>query len=183
MVRVNPWLRVSAVILLFGVAVATQAQAQRTIFLVRHAEKVSNAPDAVLNDAGHARAECLASTLADAGIQAIYVTDVRRVQQTAEPLAARLKLTPIVTPKADLAGLVAKLRSGDAMQVLVVGHQDTVPKTIAALGAGNVQPIADSQFDILFVVTLEGREARLTKLHYCDCGQPAQPNQGMKPDQ
>src|SRR5882762_9030090 len=48
----------------------------RTIFLVRHAEKASAAADAPLSSEGQKRAECLATTLKDAGIKQIYVTDV-----------------------------------------------------------------------------------------------------------
>jgi hypothetical protein len=42
------------------------AQNVRTIFLVRHADKVSDDTDALLSEAGHRRAECLAKMLADA---------------------------------------------------------------------------------------------------------------------
>src|SRR6476619_8290466 len=71
---------------------AAAQQNVRTVFLVRHAEKASAAADAPLSPEGEKRAECLASTLKDAGIKQTYVTDVMRTQQTAAPLAKALKI-------------------------------------------------------------------------------------------
>src|ERR1700680_5096638 len=73
-----------------------QGQGTRTIFLVRHADKVDDAPDALLSDAGHRRAECLAKMLADVNIQQIYTSDLQRTQQTAAPLAQQRQLKPVV---------------------------------------------------------------------------------------
>ena len=61
------------------------AQNMRTIFLVRHADKISDETDAPLSEAGQRRAECLASMLADTHIQQIFTSDLQRTQQTAAP--------------------------------------------------------------------------------------------------
>lgn len=63
-------------ILLFGLI--AQAEAQSTIFIVRHAEKSEEGNDPEISRAGQARAEKLARTLADADVKAIYVTEWRR---------------------------------------------------------------------------------------------------------
>ena len=83
-------------LLLCQLAVAQQNV--RTVFLVRHAEKASAAADAPLSAEGEKRAQCLATTLKDAGIKQIYVTDVLRTQQTAAPLASALKIKPTILP-------------------------------------------------------------------------------------
>ena len=62
-----------------------QAQETRTIYLVRHADKVSEETDSPLSDAGRTRAKCLAKTLEDAQIQQIFTSDLQRTQQTAAP--------------------------------------------------------------------------------------------------
>ena len=78
---------------------ASVAAARPAIFIVRHAEKVaSTGRDPDLSDAGRARAESLAKMLKDAGITSIYVTDLKRTQQTAEPLAKTLAIRPTILP-------------------------------------------------------------------------------------
>ncbi len=69
----------------------------------------------------------MSETLKDANIQRIYVTQVRRAQQTAVPIAQRLNLKPMVIAKEDIDALVSQVRTlGSGETVLVVGHADTV---------------------------------------------------------
>ncbi len=79
------------------------------LLLIRHGESEPAHPDSpfplvgghadpALAPEGHEQAERLAQRLAHAAIDAIYVTPLRRTAQTAEPLARRLGLTPLVEP-------------------------------------------------------------------------------------
>lgn len=54
--------------------------------------------DPELSGLGREQADLLGARLADAGIEAIYVSTLVRTQQTAEPLAARTQLTPRIDP-------------------------------------------------------------------------------------
>jgi broad specificity phosphatase PhoE len=150
-------------LLLVGGLLASTAAAQSTIFLVRHAEKASG-DDPDLTEAGHARAESLATVLKDAGITAIYTSEVKRTQQTAAPLAKALRVEPAVILAKDSAALVAKLKSSSG-NVLVVGHSNTIPEIIKALGITTSVNISDSDYDNLFLVVLE-EKPRLVRLHY-----------------
>jgi broad specificity phosphatase PhoE len=143
----------------------------RTIFLVRHAEKASQEKDALLSKEGHKRAECLAHLLRDAGIKAIFVTQVVRTQQTAEPLAKQLGLTPTVIASSDIDGLVEKLHSASAEVVLVVAHSDTLPGIIEKLGGGTIPAIGNAEYDRLFLVhSPDSKSSAAVTLRYCDCG-------------
>ena len=145
------------------VLLVSNAVAQSTIFLVRHAEKAGG-DDPDLTEAGHARAESLANILKDAGITAIYTSEVKRTQQTAAPLAKALHVEPAVIPAKDSAALVAKLK-GSSGNALVVGHSNTIPEIIKALGITTPVNIADNDYDNLFLVVLE-EKPRLVLLHY-----------------
>jgi broad specificity phosphatase PhoE len=148
-----------------------------TLFLVRHAEKVSEAQDALLSRMGRQRAACLAQTLRDAHIGAIYVTQVKRTQQTAEPLAKSLGIEPIVVKADDTAALVSKVRQDLSKEnVLVVGHSDTLPAVLSQFKVSGAPAIDRNDYDLLFVVSTSGEKPELTTLHYCPFSkQPAVP--------
>jgi broad specificity phosphatase PhoE len=120
------------------------------------------ATDPDLSEAGHARAQSLAVMLKDAGIRAIFVTQYKRTQQTAAPLAKALGLTPTVVNSKDLPGLVAKVREATG-NVLVVGHSNSVPDTIKQLGIADAPAIADDEYDNLFVVA---GPKQMLRLHF-----------------
>lgn len=145
-----------------------------TIILVRHAERSGGmSADANLSPAGAKRAQELSQLLRDAKIQRIYVTEVRRTQQTAAPTAARLHLKPVVISQKDTGELVGELRRlGEDETVLVVGHTDTVPGIIERLGGGQTPAFRDNEYDRLtLLVTKRGDKARVLILRYGTAGQ------------
>jgi len=142
-----------ALALLLLVVCAVPSSAQEAIYIVRHAERVSDDTQSLLSAEGHARAARLADILRDAGITAVFVTEYERTVQTAQPAAARLGLTPAVNKADDTPALIAKVRAlGPVARVLIAGHSDTVPKILAALGYATPVTIAKGEFDNLFVV-------------------------------
>jgi phosphohistidine phosphatase SixA len=147
------------------------ADLPQTVILVRHAERAGGmGADVRISEAGKCRAEALARMLADAGVEHIYVSEVPRTQQTARPLANKLRIRPEVVPAKDIDSLVAKVRTGGV--VLVVGHSNTVPEIIKRIGGGTVQPIDDGEYDRMYIVTLtDPNHATLVKLHYAGCAQ------------
>lgn len=154
---------------------APRAHAQniRTIFLVRHADKISDETDAPLSEEGHRRAECLVNMLADTHIQQIFTSDLQRTQQTAGPLAEKLNLKPVAIPLSRPDQLVNAIRLGKAANVLVVWHDATLPKILHALGAPAITPIAHKEYDRFFILKLDSDKPHsppgFTALRYCDC--------------
>lgn len=76
------------------------------LLLIRHAETTANAerlldtapPGTDLSERGRIQAEELVEALAEVPLDAIYVSDLVRTQQTAAPLAAARGLVPLVRP-------------------------------------------------------------------------------------
>jgi broad specificity phosphatase PhoE len=133
------------------------AIAQKAVFVVRHAEKVSD-QDERLSDAGKARAEHLAKALGNAGVTAIYATDTERAKETARPLAEALGQTIRVYDKPEaLIQTLGRQHSGDV--VLVVGHSNTVPRLLELLGSPQAIQIAPDEYDNLFIVVPKGEAA------------------------
>ena len=139
--------------------------AQPVVVIVRHAEKATNGgTDPDLSSAGRARADSLARILKDLGITGIFTSEFKRTQETAAPTATSAHLTPTVVAAKDTAALVAKLHqlNGNA---LVVGHGDTIPNLVKALGINVPVTIPDEDYSELFIVTL-GDKPQLFRLHY-----------------
>lgn len=147
------------------------AAAQTTIFLVRHAEKATgegvDAEDPELSEAGRARAESLALMLKDARLTAVYATEFKRTQQTAAPTARAAAIGVTTVASKDIDSLVAKLK-GKNGNVLVVGHSNTLPEIMKALGVLDSMTIEEADYDNLFVVT-RGSPSQLLRLHYASC--------------
>jgi broad specificity phosphatase PhoE len=84
------------VITMVAMVIPAVANGQMVI-VVRHAERaddgasaatsMAGSPDPELSEVGKARAQKLATMLADAGVVAIYTTEYRRTKDTAAPLA------------------------------------------------------------------------------------------------
>jgi broad specificity phosphatase PhoE len=140
------------------------AMAQQEIILVRHAELQGAAmadPKALpLSAEGRTRAQRLAELLKDAHVGAIYATDFVRTQETARPLARELEQPLIVVPKGDAREFAARLRKEHAGEVvLVVGHTDTLPGLLEALGYPHKVKLDAQDYGNLFIVTPRPRGA------------------------
>ena len=158
----RPWSLVLALTLLAPSA----AFAQKLVIVVRHAERADGGSmsktaqtDPVLSKDGEARAQRLASMLAESGIKAIYATEYHRTQDTAAPIAKKLGLAVQTHKALDVPGLVAALKADHANDVvLIVGHSNS-----KALG-GPALVVAEDEYDaIYFLVPATGT---LSKIRY-----------------
>ena len=143
------------------------------VLLVRHAEKAAEpAGDPSLTPAGVTRSQALAAALRDAGVTSIITTQLRRTSETAQPLAKTLGLTPEVVPtnpgglEAHVEAVAAAVRRHAGGVVLVVGHSNTIPAIIAALGGPRLPDICDPIHANLFVLQLGPGEAHLVRSLY-----------------
>lgn len=137
---------------------ANVAAAQLTVILVRHAEKAAApAADPPLTAEGETRARDLWEAVKDAGISAVITTQYTRTVATGKPTAAALHVVPEVVNASGAAhaqNVAAAARKHAGHTVLVVGHSNTIPDIIAALGAKRPPAICDSEYDNLYIVTI-----------------------------
>lgn len=138
-----------------------------TVVLVRHAEKMELGDDPGLSEAGLAHARRLAEMLERAGIEAIYVSQARRTQETAAPVAALTGVEPRVV-RADQHGkLLRRLKWRHRSEVvLVVGHSNTVPLIADGLGA-EIGLVDAEDYSGLWIISYSRlRGTRLLALRY-----------------
>ena len=147
-------------VLLAAAFVSYRSATTTTIVLVRHAERVTGTiEDPPLAPEGVRHAERLAQMFGEVkagnGLDAIYVSDTKRSQQTAAPLLSRLGVAPVVYPAGDVDGTVRKvLRDHRGGRALIVGHRNTIPALIQKLSGQTVPAIPEDEYDDLYVVTV-----------------------------
>jgi phosphohistidine phosphatase SixA len=150
------------IVVVFGLAWFFELRLPTTIIFVRHAdvdEQMSQTVDQPLNAAGLARADALADFLefvdVDGGPNAIYVSEARRTQQTAEPLARRLGIEPEIADPYDVVGFTETVLFEHKREiVVVVTHRDVIVPLVEELhGHQGIGEIAADDYDeVIFVV-------------------------------
>jgi broad specificity phosphatase PhoE len=154
-----------ALILSIPLLLVSYANAAPVVFIVRHAEKASTGgKDPDLSVEGQKRADALAHILKDSQITSVFVTEFKRTQETAAPTARAAQVTPTVVPANDVSALVEKLRASNG-NALVVGHGNTIPALLKALGIAMPVSIPEDDYNEIFAVSV-GDTPQLLRLHY-----------------
>lgn len=125
-----------------------------TIYVSRHMRK-GEGDDPPLSTAGSAEALRLATLLRDKGISAIFVTPTRRSRETGQPLAEATGAAIETYDPRDNAAL-AKRVAAIPGSILIVGHSNTVPGIVAAIGGTPPAPMSEEDFGRLFAVERSG---------------------------
>ena len=162
-----------------GVVFATMAFAPRAlpaqpslVVLVRHGEKATEGgSDPSLSEAGKARAQALADALAMTTPSTIIVSSLKRTAETAAVVSSKTGVAPtVITISAGakhVADVAAAVRKATGV-VLVVGHSNTVPAIVTALGGPKLPDICDLSYASMFVLTpgVDGKAAQVVLAHY-----------------
>lgn len=159
--------------LLFMAMASLQAQESvdktTTFFLIRHAEKVRENPadkNPDLNERGFQRAENWKKVLQHISFDAIYSTNYKRTLKTAEPIAKKLNLAPIIYDPQKVDFELFKLENA-GKNVLIVGHSNTIPQFVNGLiHQQKYQEMDDAEFSHLYIVTVKGNQAADLLLHF-----------------
>jgi broad specificity phosphatase PhoE len=139
--------------------VAVPALAQPTAYVMRHLEKAEG-NDPALSPLGTRNAARLPALLGTAPRTVIYVSTTRRARETATPLAIALGLTPKTYDPRDTPALIARVRAETGI-VLIVGHSNTVPEIVAALGGTRPADIPETQFGDIWRVDPDGKTTQI----------------------
>ena len=145
---------------------------KRNLYIVRHAEKDtgSNPP---LTQGGKKRAGDLYSMLKNKKIDVIFTSNYKRTIMTADSLRQAIKIdTVMYTPDVSGEKLFQRIeeRAGDAKNILIIGHSNTLPGIIRKAGVTTytVKELPDSEYDNLFVIEQNKGKLRFKQLKYGD---------------
>lgn len=149
-----PTIAIKFILLSLLLFLTTPSWANSQIYLFRHAEKQKDGThDPALTTEGQARAHWLAQYLKDKDIQVIYSSDYKRTRQTVAPLAKLLKLQVKLYHPGKLQEFTNKLKT-DKQNIVIVGHSNTIPATVALLGGKPGNEILESEYDRLYLLKL-----------------------------
>jgi len=134
------------------------------VYAVRHAERADDgaqgdatmsgammADDPPLSEAGRGRAAELAGLLATVGLTHVHSTDLLRTRATAQPTSDATGIPIDLYDAADVEGLARRLLATPGTH-LVVGHSNTTPELVEALGGEPGEPIAPLEYDRIYLV-------------------------------
>lgn len=159
-------------------SVSLFADQQYSLYLVRHAEKDlsdhSNR-DPALTACGHSRAKRLATLLQAIPLQAVYSSDYKRTQATAQPVATAKGLSVESYDPFKLKQLQSLLQQRK-QSALVVGHSQTTSVLAGMLAQLELKKLSEDQYDRLYQVLMSGDKVISLNLLYqaFDC-QPNKP--------
>lgn len=142
--------------------VAPQVPVGPSYYVMRHLNTPQGVQDPSLTAEGRQQAELLPEWFAGDPPAAIYVSNTRRAQETAVPLARSLGVTPKIYDPANTPALIQQVVA-ERGAVLIVGHSNTVPDIVQQLGGTRPGPIAHDQYgDIWHVAGVNGSTLRLS---------------------
>lgn len=147
-----------------------QACSSTTYFVVRHAEKETQAAnmtsDVPLSAAGKERAEALKAGLANKKVRHIYSTNTIRTKSTAQPLSEAISI-PIQTYDAKDTSFISKIQALPKGNVLIVGHSNTVDDLVNKLyPQAQLKDLLDTQYGDLFIVKRKGKNYSFKVGHF-----------------
>jgi len=156
--------------LLMLLCLATGSSAQsvnKTIVLVRHAEKAPappTEPDPELSAEGRERAQrFMKAVVKKYKPHEIFSTNYKRTRDTAEPIA-RSRGKQVQTYDASKpAELIAKIMASKTDHYLIVGHSNTIPALANALAKKEVfRNLLDTEYGVYWVIRM--KNGVLTKI-------------------
>ena len=168
------WLTFLLAVIGGGVLFAAWHGATTTVVVL--AQPVEKDPgtidDPPLSAEGEERAQRLAQMFGAAlrvgPVDGLYVSDERRAQQTAAPLAERLRRSAVVFSAADARAAAARaLREHSGGTVLIVGSGATLQQVLRELGVEVLASTAGEEADAIYIVSIPSfGHAHLLRLKY-----------------
>jgi broad specificity phosphatase PhoE len=164
------------IVIVFGLAWFFESQGTTTVLFVRHADIDPTAAvtaDTPLTAQGRARADRLADYLANidvvASVDAIYVDETRRTQETAASLAKSAGVETEMANHDDVVGFMRQvLRDHKREIVLIVTQKDDIAPLVEELhGSKNIAEIAPDDYASVFIVSIPWfGKVKTLRVHY-----------------
>ena len=147
--------------------VSSAAYAQdKTIILVRHAEKAdATSQDPELSAEGKQRAERLVKVAGKYKPGAFYTTNFKRTRETLAPLATKRKKQVETYDARNQQALVDSIMNSPLKRHIVAGHSNTVPGLANLIAKKDVfKNLDDSEYGVFWVIRIKDGKVRKTEV-------------------
>ena len=153
------------VICLSVLAIAGAAQ-DKTIILVRHAEKAdATSQDPELSAEGKQRAERLVKVAGKYKPGAFYTTNFKRTRETLTPLATKRKKQVETYDPRNQQALVDSIMKSPFKRHIVAGHSNSVPGLANLIAKKDVfKNLDESEYGIIWVIRIKDGKVRKTEV-------------------
>ncbi|MFD2035577.1 SixA phosphatase family protein [Belliella marina] len=131
-------------------------QEAKTVYIVRHAEKMLDTDDPQLSVAGTVRSKKLGQILTDKQIKHAFSTSTVRTKATLQPISNIAGIAIEIYDPQNHDDLVEELKKRKG-NVVVVGHSNTIHHLVNYFvdEGGKFEELEDIEYDYIFEVTLE----------------------------
>jgi 2,3-bisphosphoglycerate-dependent phosphoglycerate mutase len=164
-------------IFLTGIIVLFLSCSQQTFYIVRHAEKTDDSADPQLSQLGIERAVDLEKYLAAKKLDTVFTSTFKRTILTGLTVSFPRGIPQLVIDQQNpqtLNGFIQRLNKITGEKgILVVGHTNTVPAIVQGLCGQTIAPIAENDYDNIYIITIKNGNKTLEQLTY---GKPSPAN-------
>jgi broad specificity phosphatase PhoE len=166
-------MRMIVIVAAFLIAFGSAAAQNKTIVLVRHAEKagemaMDRTGDPDLSTEGQARALRLLQIVKKYKPHEIFATTYKRTQQTAAPIAAYRHKQVQTYDTREQAKLVDQILTSKTEHYLIIGHGNSIPELANLLMKKDVfKQVPDTEYGVVWVVKIrDGKFKRVEVYEY-----------------
>ncbi|MBK9154678.1 MAG: histidine phosphatase family protein [Chloracidobacterium sp.] len=141
---------------------------EKTLILVRHAEKVDDSADPELSAAGRERAARLVKTAGKYKPGAFYSTNFKRTRDTIAPLAQKRKKEVQTYDPRKPQELIDNIMNSRTKRFLIAGHSNTVPALANLITKKELfKNLLDTEYSVIWVIKMKrGKVVKFEILEY-----------------
>ncbi|MGD9588889.1 MAG: histidine phosphatase family protein [Pyrinomonadaceae bacterium] len=141
---------------------------EKTLILVRHAEKADDSADPELSAAGRERAARLIKTAGKYKPGAFYSTNFKRTRDTITPLAQKRKKEVQTYDARNPQALIDNIMNSRTKRFLIAGHSNTVPALANLITKKELfKNLLDTEYSVIWVIKMKrGKVVKFEILDY-----------------
>lgn len=153
-------------ILLISLSTTTAFTQDKTIILVRHAEKAdTTSQDPELSAEGKQRAERLVKVAGKYKPGAFYSTNFKRTRDTISPLASKRKKQVETYDARNPKALVDSIMNSKYKRHIIAGHSNTIPGLANLIAKKDLfKNLDDSEYGVFWVIRIRDGKVKKTEV-------------------